>query len=88
MVTSFYQMWRKKNKPAHHAWRVDETYTKVKEKSDYLYRIIGSDRHTLDFQLRKTRNHQASYAFIKRLIKHLEYHQFYDRQATSFTLYI
>ncbi|MBG9937321.1 DDE-type integrase/transposase/recombinase, partial [Bacillus tropicus] len=26
--------------------------------------------HTLDFQLRKTRDHQAAYAFMKRLVKH------------------
>ncbi|WP_141559190.1 DDE-type integrase/transposase/recombinase, partial [Bacillus thuringiensis] len=36
----------------------------------YLYRAIDSDGHTLDFQLRKTRNHQAAYAFMKRLVKH------------------
>ncbi|MEJ9178269.1 IS6 family transposase, partial [Bacillus thuringiensis] len=35
----------------------------------YLYRAIDSDGHTLDFQLRKTRNHQAAYSFMKRLVK-------------------
>ncbi|OTW90204.1 hypothetical protein BK702_09915 [Bacillus thuringiensis serovar cameroun] len=38
----------------------------------YLYRVIDCDGHILDFQLRKTRNHQAAYAFMKRLIKHFE----------------
>ncbi|MED1024441.1 DDE-type integrase/transposase/recombinase, partial [Bacillus mycoides] len=28
--------------------------------------------HTLDFQLRKTRDHQAAYVFMKRLVKHFE----------------
>ena len=35
----------------------------------YLYRAIDSDGYTLDFQLRKTRDHQAAYAFMKRLVK-------------------
>lgn len=35
----------------------------------YLYRAVDSDGHTLDFQLRKTRDHQAAYMFMKRLIK-------------------
>ncbi|MGG0443473.1 IS6 family transposase [Bacillus mycoides] len=64
-----YQMWKKKNKSAHHAWHLDETYIKVKGEWCYLYRAIDSDGHTLDFQLRKTRNHQAAYAFMKRLVK-------------------
>lgn len=64
-----YQMWKKKNKSAHHAWHLDETYIKVKGEWCYLYRAIDSEGHTLDFQLRKTRNHQAPYAFMKRLIK-------------------
>ncbi|HDR8115891.1 TPA: IS6 family transposase [Bacillus cereus] len=64
-----YQMWKKKNKSAHHAWHLDETYIKVKGKWCYLYRAIDSNGHTLDFQLRKTRNHQAAYSFMKRLVK-------------------
>lgn len=65
-----YQMWKKKNKSALHAWHLDYTYIKIKGEWCYLYRAIDSDGHTLDFQLRKTRNHQASYAFMKRLVKH------------------
>ncbi|PEU74492.1 IS6 family transposase [Bacillus cereus] len=65
-----YQIWKKKNKSALHAWHLDETYIKFKGKWCYLYRAIDSDGHTLDFQLRKTRNHQAAYAFMKRLVKH------------------
>ncbi|WP_439876812.1 IS6 family transposase (plasmid) [Bacillus mycoides] len=65
-----YQMWKKKNKSALHAWHLDETYIKIKGEWCYLYRAIDSDGHTLDFQLRKTRNHQAAYAFMKRLVKH------------------
>ncbi|MBH0340621.1 transposase, partial [Bacillus thuringiensis] len=33
------------------------------------YRAIDSDGHTLDIQLRKKRNHQAAYAFMRRWVK-------------------
>ncbi|MHA2896367.1 IS6 family transposase [Bacillus cereus] len=64
-----YQIWKKRNKSIHHAWHLDETYIKVKGEWCYLYRAIDSAGHTLDFQLRKTRNHQAAYSFMKRLVK-------------------
>ncbi|NSW39774.1 IS6 family transposase, partial [Bacillus sp. Xin1] len=49
---------------------LDETYIKVKGDWHYLYRAINKDGHTLDIQLRKKRDHQAAYAFMKRLVKH------------------
>ncbi|MEB9684729.1 IS6 family transposase [Bacillus thuringiensis serovar pingluonsis] len=64
-----YQIWKKKNKHAHFTWHLDETYIKVKGKWCYLYRTINQEGYTLDIQLRKTRNHQAAYMFIKRLVK-------------------
>ncbi|PFE58775.1 hypothetical protein CN319_32130, partial [Bacillus cereus] len=35
-----YQIWKKKNKSAHHVWHLDETYIKVKGERRYLYRAI------------------------------------------------
>ncbi|MED3037631.1 IS6 family transposase [Bacillus thuringiensis] len=64
-----YQIWKKKNKSAHFTWHLDETYIKVKADWCYLYRAIDGDGHTLDIQLRKTRDHQAAYMFMKRLVK-------------------
>ncbi|NSW39283.1 IS6 family transposase [Bacillus sp. Xin1] len=64
-----YQIWKKKNKNVQLSWKLDETYIKVKGKWCYLYRAIDKDGHTLDIQLRKKRDHQAAYAFIKRLVK-------------------
>ncbi|OQR53325.1 IS6 family transposase [Bacillus sp. CDB3] len=64
-----YQIWKKKNKVAHHTWHLDETYMKVKGKWCYLYRAIDKDGYTLDIPLRKKCNHQAAYAFMKRLVK-------------------
>ncbi|WP_050551682.1 IS6 family transposase [Bacillus mycoides] len=64
-----YQIWKKKNKSAHFAWHLDETYIKVKGEWCYLYRAIDQEGYTLDVQLRKTRDHQAAYMFMKRLVK-------------------
>ncbi|MES5943719.1 MULTISPECIES: IS6 family transposase [unclassified Bacillus cereus group] len=64
-----YQMWKKKNKSAHFVWHLDETYIKVKGEWRYLYRAIDQEGYTLDIQLRKTRDHQASYMFMQRLVK-------------------
>ncbi len=64
-----YQIWKKKNKNVQLSWRLDETYIKVRGKWCYLYRAIDKDGHTLDIQLRKKRDHQAAYTFMKRLVK-------------------
>ncbi|WP_256941922.1 IS6 family transposase [Bacillus thuringiensis] len=64
-----YQIWKKKNKSAHFAWNLDETYIKLKGKWCYLYRAINQEGYTFDIQLRKTRDHQAAYMFMKRLVK-------------------
>ncbi|MDM5194642.1 IS6 family transposase [Bacillus hominis] len=64
-----YQIWKKKNKSAHFVWHLDETYIKVKGEWRYLYRAIDQEGYTLDIQLRKTRDHQAAYMFMKRLVK-------------------
>ncbi|WP_144569499.1 IS6 family transposase [Bacillus pseudomycoides] len=63
------QIWKKKTKNTHLSWKLDETYIKVKGKWCYLYRAIDIEGHTLDIQLRKKRDHQAAYAFMKRLVK-------------------
>ncbi|MED1270109.1 IS6 family transposase [Bacillus mycoides] len=64
-----YQIWKKKNKNVQLSWKLDETYIKVKGKWCYLYRAIDTDGHTLDIHLRKKRDYQAAYAFMKRLVK-------------------
>jgi len=63
-----YQIWKKKNQSAHLAWHLDETYIKVKGEWCYLYRAIDQEGYTLDIQLRITRDHQAAYMFMKRLV--------------------
>ncbi|EJR95926.1 hypothetical protein IKO_05609 [Bacillus cereus VDM034] len=63
-----YQIWKKKNKSAHFVWHLDETYIKVKGEWCYLYRAIDREGYTLDIQLRKTRDYQGAYMFMKRLV--------------------
>ncbi|MEK4605484.1 IS6 family transposase [Bacillus sp. FSL L8-0099] len=67
--TLIYQIWKKKNKHVQRSWKLDETYIKVKGEWCYLYRAIDKEGYTLDIQLRKKRNHQAAYTFMKRLVK-------------------
>ena len=50
-------------------WRMDETYIKIKGQWNYLYRAIDDQGLTLDFQLRKKRDFNSAYRFLKRLLK-------------------
>jgi putative transposase len=50
---------------------MDETYIKIKGHWHYLYRAIDADGLTLDIWLRKKRDTQAAYAFLKRSINSL-----------------
>ena len=67
-----YQIWKKKNKKSFYSWKIDETYIKIKGKWHYLYRAIDADGLTLDIWLRKKRDTQAAYAFLKRLVKQFD----------------
>ena len=67
-----YQIWKKKNKKSFYSWKMDETYIKIKGKWHYLYQAIDADGLTLDIWLRKKRDTQAAYAFLKRLVKQFD----------------
>lgn len=64
-----YHLWKKKNKQSFYSWKMDESYIKIKGRWHYLYRAIDADGLTLDIWLRKKRDTQAAYAFLKRLHK-------------------
>ncbi|BDX48390.1 transposase [Enterococcus faecium EnGen0150] len=64
-----YYLWKKKNRQSFYSWKMDETYIKIKGRWHYLYRAIDADGLTLDTWLRKKRDTQAAYAFLKRLHK-------------------
>ena len=55
-----------------YSWKMDETYIKIRGRQHYLYRAIDADDLTLDIWLRKKRDTQAAYAFLKRLNKQFE----------------
>jgi transposase, IS6 family len=56
-------------KPTTDAWRVDETYIKVKKEWVYLYRAVDAEGKTLDFFLSSTRDaHAAKHFFLKTLV--------------------
>ena len=57
------------NRQSFYSWKMDETYIKIKGRWHYLYRAIDADGLTLDIWLRKKRDTQAAYAFLKRLHK-------------------
>ncbi|QAR22232.1 IS6 family transposase [Limosilactobacillus fermentum] len=63
----FQVLWRRHKHSASQSWRVDETYIKVKGQWCYLYRAIDNQGLTLDFELRKHRDYQSAYHFLKRL---------------------
>lgn len=71
-----YQIWKKKNRQSFYSWKMNETYIKINGKWHYLYRAIDADGLTLDIWLRKKRDSQATYAFLKRLKKQLENQRF------------
>ncbi len=66
------QHLEEKNKQSIYSWKMDETYIKIKGKWHYLYRSIDADGLTLDTWLRKKRDTQAAYAFLKRLVKQFD----------------
>ena len=68
-VTDTIYLWKKQNRQSFYSWKMDETYIKIKGRWHYLYRAIDADGLTLDIWLRKKRDTQAAYAFLKRLHK-------------------
>ena len=87
-----YLLWKKKNRRSFYLWKMDETYIKIKGRWHYLYRAIDADGLTLDVWLRKKRDTQAAYAFLKRLHQQfLESYKIMDytlklRNRTSFMM--
>ncbi|OSY06480.1 hypothetical protein BTJ48_03353 [Bacillus mycoides] len=60
---------RRHLKSTNDSWRVDETYVKIKGQWMYLYRAVDSKGNTIDFYLRKTRDHRAAKRFFKKALQ-------------------
>ncbi len=49
--------FRKRKKVVNGSWRMEEIYIKVKDKWVYLYRAVYKYGDTIDFKLRKKKQH-------------------------------
>ncbi len=56
-------------KPTNSAWRVDETYIRVKGQWTYLYRAVDSDCTTVEFMLSASRDAQAAKRFFRNALR-------------------
>ncbi len=61
-------------KPLGFAWKVDETYIKIKGQWKYLYRAIASTGETIDFMLSHKRDAKSAIRFFKRALKQCHEH--------------
>lgn len=68
-VPEFVKRWDRYAKPAGSAWRVDETYVKIRGEWVYLYRAVDRDGKTVDFMLSKRRTVNAAKRFLKKALK-------------------
>jgi IS6 family transposase len=57
---------------ARRAWRVDETYIKVRGKWAYLYRALDKHGNTIDFYLSPTRNTKVAKRFLGKALNGLK----------------
>lgn len=53
------------------AWKLDETYIKIKGKWFYLYRAIDKNGDTLDWMLSRYRNKKSAKKFFKKILGNL-----------------
>jgi transposase-like protein len=65
----FVKRWNRFALPTSQAWRVDETYVKIRGQWRYLYRAVDRAGKTVDFRLSVRRDVTAAKAFLKKAIK-------------------
>lgn len=68
-VPEFEKRWNRYADGAGSAWRVDETYVKIKGQWVYLYRAVDQEGRTVDFRLSPRRNVAAAKAFLRKACK-------------------
>ena len=68
-VPDFEKRWRAYALPVGDAWRVDETYIKVRGQWVYLYRAVDKEGCTVDFLLSRRRDMAATKRFFSKATK-------------------
>jgi transposase-like protein len=68
-VPEFEKRWQRYARPVGPAWRIDETYIKVKGHWVYLYRAVDRTGQTIDFLLSERRDIAAAKRFFQRAIE-------------------
>ena len=61
--------FRKHKKAVERSWRMDETYIKIKEEWQYLYRAVDKIGQTIDFYLSKHRDAASAKRFFQKAIR-------------------
>ena len=69
LLPEFEKRWNRYAVSAGSAWRVDETYVKVRGEWVYLYRAVDRDGQTVDFRLSRRRNVAAAKAFLRKAMR-------------------
>ena len=68
-VPEFEKRWNRWARPVNSSWRVDETYIRVRNKWQYLYRAVDKYGKTVDFLLRPDRSTAAAQAFFRKALR-------------------
>jgi transposase-like protein len=68
-VPEFEKRWNRYARPVGTAWRVDETYIKVRGRWNYLYRAVDNHGLTVDFLLSEHRDIAAAKRFFTRAVQ-------------------
>jgi transposase-like protein len=67
-VPEFEKRWNRWSRGVNSSWRVDETYIRVRNKWQYLYRAVDKYGKTVDFLLRPDRSIAAAQAFFRKAL--------------------
>jgi transposase-like protein len=68
-VPAFEKRWNRYARMTGRAWRMDETYVKIRGQWVYLYRAVDRDGNTVDFRLSPKRDVAAAKAFLRKALK-------------------